>query len=622
MGRALTIGLAILVACCGSDAAADSTRMRGVDAQHAGAVPDSPLRPPLRIRWQVDTAEPVGEVYVHQGRVFAIHRRMPEDARYLVARSLQTGAELWRRQIRTGEVAADDGHVFYGETVPEAQLARVQGLDPASGAVQWTREFPDAAGLGSGLTPDGGQLFFHTDHYSSSRMHALRQSDGAPLWTAENLGGGTVAPALDGDRVYAALSSGETTAVNRATGTVAWHHGTSSTGGGGWLPVLHGGLLYAGSGTVFDAATGKLAGEWHGGGWLSFAGDVGVHQYEGTARAFGPGWADTRWQNASSTARLVVGDHVYGGSGYYDAKMVHALRLSDGVADWCHLVKAPGSVLTTEAQANSIEAVAAGDGVLMVRAGDSLIAFENGGTGNGGCQTGPGGAQPTPSPSSSEPGAGLRYPPPGAGPGLTIAVSRRLLLLGARTNLTGRLSGVPVDSGTRVVIDLDEFPYDDRWKEAGAGRLDPGGTFAFKYKPRRNARIRARLAGSDVVSAPLEVLADFPFRAQVFGRRSAHPRVRWTIYAFPGAKIRKRRVFAYLSRGKTAPWRRVDARRWQRRRRRWVSVDLRYPAGSLGRRSYWLVCTRERVSDGFGETLEFDRRCGDRVIPHSATPTG
>lgn len=50
-------------------AAADETTGFLVDPQHSGAVPDSPLVPPLRPRWQANLGTPVSTVLATGGRI-------------------------------------------------------------------------------------------------------------------------------------------------------------------------------------------------------------------------------------------------------------------------------------------------------------------------------------------------------------------------------------------------------------------------------------------------------------------------------------------------------------------------------------------------------------------------
>ena len=119
------------------------------------------------------------------------------------------------------------------------------------------------------------------------------------------------------------------------------------------------------------------------------------------------------------------------------------------------------------------------------------------------------------------------------------------------------------------------------------------------------------------MSPPTEVLADFPARLRVLDRGGAHPRVRYTILAFRKARARRKVIHAYVSDGKSKPWRRVDSRRASRLRRASATWVLRFPHGRLRRNDHWFICWREPTSDGFGRPLPVDRVCGNRRISRS-----
>jgi hypothetical protein len=605
----LGVVIVLVLAFAPSALAADATRMTGVDAQHTGAVPDSPLQPPLRLRWSLDLGRYTWQALVDGGRLHTLEQAPGQDS-FVVARDLGDGHVLWSRTYPFASggarnIATDGGRVFVLNVHDGGdgdKVLRVEALDPVSGALQWAREILTQQGSSSSLTVDGGAIYLLGDDYSST-AYALRQSDGSTIWRTPDLTSGMSTPVVDGSRVYVSLSGGNTFALDRASGAVAWSSTTPISGGGGWDPTLWGGRLYGNDGFVLDPGSGAKVGEWHTGP-LSVAGDVGIESTSDGVRAFGPSYETTRW-TMPHQARFIAGDHAYGGD-YAAMEAIYSARLSDGESDWCHAFNGE----TIGGYHRPPQPLAAGNGVLIAEAGVRLGAFENGGTGSTGCV-------PTDEgPRLEAAAAGPEYPPPSSSPGIALKVGRRNLLLGQRTNLTGRVSGVAITPDTRVAIDLDEYPYSDRgWHRAARSPVNPDGTFAFKFAPRRNSRLRARLVGSDLRSPALEVLADFPFRLRVKDRGGPHPRVRYTVYAFRNARARRKVIHAYVADGETGAWRRVDSRRATRRRRASVTWVLRFPRGRLGREDHWFVCWREPTSDGFGEPLPVDRRCGDRRIP-------
>ena len=109
--------------------------------------------------------------------------------------------------------------------------------------------------------------------------------------------------------------------------------------------------------------------------------------------------------------------------------------------------------------------------------------------------------------------------------------------------------------------------------------------------------------------------ADYPWRVRVRGAGTRRPRLKATVYVFRKAKIRRKRVYAYVARGRTEPWRLVASHRWQHKERRSISVSFRYPRGRLGKGDHWMLCVPERTPDAFGRPTEIERICGQKEIP-------
>jgi outer membrane protein assembly factor BamB len=163
------------------------------------------------------------------GQIFAL------DARSNVsAYDAGTGERYWRynmtpadeeRGALGGGLAFNNGVLYvttgYGD---------VFAMEPDTGAVIWKRA------LGSPLrgapTVDRGRLFAVT---IDNRLQALDASDGSVLWQhvgiVESAGLlGSASPAVQGDIVVVAYSSGELFALRRSNGRVAWVDSLSGRG--------------------------------------------------------------------------------------------------------------------------------------------------------------------------------------------------------------------------------------------------------------------------------------------------------------------------------------------------------------------------------------------------------
>lgn len=613
--RLLPAVLAALAAAPGPALAADETTNHRIDAQHSGGAPDSPVTPPLRMRWRADLGRLQSNVIVAGNRVFYV--RQPSTGLKLTALDVASGRELWSQDVTPWVLLAyDEGRLYAVGSVGEHGEADVlaRALDPATGAELWSKQFEESYGLGWFPTAAGGQLFF-VGHSGYSHLYGLRGSDGASLWPRQSLSsGGHSSPAVDDTSVYVSLAGHQTYAFERSTGELRWHNAGCCTGGGGTNPIVRDGLVYAERGLVHRASDGLIVGREIRY-FPFFLGDGGVQLSDQALRGFGPDLATTRWQVAYDTsdvtAPLPAGSHVFLGGTSHSGPLLRVLRNSDGGEAWCQRLEFPPGSESSQSSDYQTPPVAAGNGVVIVSVGYGLAAFESGGQPS---TCGEPGRTPATAP-PRQPAATAVSPTAAAGPALRLSVGRRKLYLGQRTNVAGALRGMPGLGGHAVALELDEWPFDDRWVVAERLRTAPDGTFAAKLEPRRNVRIRARLvADPRATTNPIEVFADFPWRARVRGRGGPRPTIVLEVAAFRGAQIRRKRVYGYLTRGRTRPWRLVARKRWTLTRRS-ATVRLRYPRGRLGRRDHWLVCVPERVPDAFGRPSEIERRCGARTLP-------
>jgi outer membrane protein assembly factor BamB len=581
--------------------AADETTQYRVNPQHSNSVPDSPLQPPLKLRWQANLGRLASNVVVAGGRVFYV--RHPGTGLEITGLRASDGAMLWsrtwvQRTFGLNGLAFDGGRLFFVRyhSADYPYDVHVEAIDPATGATIWNRNIPAAYGAGSNPTVAGGELYLLADP-GSSKLYALRQSDGADRWPPKILSSGDDSkPSLDGANVYVSLAGAQTYAFDRGTGAERWHYSGCCTGGGGTTTMVFGGRLFAQDGLIHDTGNGLVVGSWWSGGLPTWSGDYGVAHGYNKLRGFGPSYETTRWEFAideytSLSLPLIAGSHAYTTTTDFSPYELMALRLSDGARVWCQRIEQPPGTESGSAPSP----VAAGHGLLFVSNGYGLAAFESGGA---------------PSDCSGSP---LTDGSP-AGPALRLTVRRRSLRLGQRTKVVGRLSGLPDLGGRTIAIDLDAWPFDGKFKRAARRKTASDGTFAFKYAPRRNAQLRARLIGGPrLVSRPVEVYADFRMTVRKRHAGGSRPRLRVRIYAFPRAQVLRRRVYGYLARG-TKPWRRVARGHWQLGKRS-ARVTLRYPRGRLRPGDRWLVCTRERKPDAFGRPRAIDPLCGRRMLP-------
>src|SRR4051794_22518831 len=107
--------------------------------QHDGELTDSPLRPPLAVRWDVRLGTVTSNVVVADGRVIFV-RTDATNAPQLTALDVASGAHLWSVATPAARIAYDGGRVF------ATQGTGVAAFSAQSGAPLWTRDPPASYG--------------------------------------------------------------------------------------------------------------------------------------------------------------------------------------------------------------------------------------------------------------------------------------------------------------------------------------------------------------------------------------------------------------------------------------------------------------------------------------------
>jgi outer membrane protein assembly factor BamB len=590
--RALVLALLASLAAPAAAPAADETLTPRVDALRTGYVAGSPLEPPLRLRWQANLGQVASVPVVTAGKV--VYVRNPGTGRSITALDAATGATAWDVPLAGSaypELSAADGRLL----VSAAEWLYV--LDLQTGRELWRKRYetgyPEGYASSYAVGRDG--VVYAIRDTGTATLYALRGSDGAQLWTARIISGTSTGPTVDDTTVYVVQGAGVVQAFDRATGAERWAYRTCCTGGGGGFGVRTGGVLLASASepVAHDVRNGQVVGGFTGG-LPHVTPSLLVHPMSNGVRATGHD-GSPRWTwSPDPYAQLGVATVTPGAVVVTAEDGVLTLDPASGRPTWCAApVAPPGSGTFPQ-----LGGVAAGQGLLVVGFGYGLFAFENGGT-EAGCE--PVAPPPPPAPATTGSGSGS----------VALRAGRTDLLLGERTRLTGT-----APPGATVRLQVDLHPFDDRWETGETLRAAADGTFAAFASPPRNLRIRA-VAGEQA-SAPVTIWADFPATLRVLRGGSARPRLRFEVGALPGAKIRRRRVVFYLARRGQAEPRRIAAKRWQVRAKRFVRVTHTYPRGSLRRTDRWLVCTREPPGgDGFGRPSPLDALCGAPRLPLS-----
>ena len=258
---------------------------------------------------------------IADGRIFVIeYDSAAEGGWQLRALDRVSGRSLWSQSIaKPNEGSADkmalaysDGSVFV--VTPDSVAL---GFDASDGRQLW-RHYLGGESSTTPIAVDGTLFVTVEDRYDFAKgsLYALDGGDGSTQWSRVHAVHGSAAPALVGDRVYAASSCGTPAAFDRHTGaTVA--SAPCNNGLLGEQLSVHGQRIYAGGmvhtldGTPLDVS-GPL--DWRALEPHSFAGALTLYRNGSRLQAEDVRTGVIAWEFSDRgkwmTPPLIVGDRV------------------------------------------------------------------------------------------------------------------------------------------------------------------------------------------------------------------------------------------------------------------------------------------------------------------------
>ena len=350
-----------------------------VTPDHAGAISFKSMSFPTSSTWTIDLGGQPSYALIADGKVFVTVKVGLGSATgsQLIALDQATGHTVWGPiQLPQGWAfpAYDGGKVFV-ITSFGAGPGTLQAYDAETGAIDWTTTF--AQGIFFETAPTAANGFVYLVGASGGPiLFGVDEGSGSIVWQQSALSGTGSTPAVTSQGVYiAAVCS--TDGFAPMTGVSLFADNTGCSGGGGATAVVANNVLYS---LVGDLANGIYVNATTGAQLGTFTADVvpavnsttGFFLQSGTLNAQSLTDYSTLWSFRGDgglvTSPIIVENAVIVGS---SSGQVYALDAATGAQLWT--ANAGGAI--SAGNGNVISALAAGDGLLVVPAGNTLSAF-------------------------------------------------------------------------------------------------------------------------------------------------------------------------------------------------------------------------------------------------------
>lgn len=350
-----------------------------ITPDHAGAISFKSMSFPTSSTWSVDLGGQPSYALIADGKVFVTVKVGLGSATgsQLIALDQATGHTVWGPiQLPQGWAfpAYDGGKVFVITSFGIGP-GTLQSYDAETGALDWTTTFVQGIAFETGPTAANGFVYL-VGGSGGPILFAVDEGSGSIVWQQSALSGTGSTPAVTSQGVYiAAVCS--TDGFAPMTGVSLFADNTGCSGGGGATAVVANNVLYSligdlGNGIYVNATTGAQLGTFTADVVPAVNSTTGFFLQSGTLNARSLSDYSTLWSFRGDgglvTSPINVDQAVIVGS---SSGQVYALDAATGAQLWTANV---GGAITA-GNGNVISGLAAGDGLLVVPAGNTLSAF-------------------------------------------------------------------------------------------------------------------------------------------------------------------------------------------------------------------------------------------------------
>jgi outer membrane protein assembly factor BamB len=355
-----------------------------INPSHSGAITFQSASLPTAPLWTVNVGGSPSYALIADG-VVVVTVAINGNTQ-LIALNQTTGATAWGPIQIAGNANAtyDQGTVFVlSNQGPGVNPGLMQAFDAATGTQKWTAELTGQYGFTSGPTALNG--FVYTGGAGiGGTTYAVNEGTGAIAWTARVENGDDSTPVVTNDGVYFDYVCEQITDFEPTTGAIIWSHSGLCEGGGGGTAVSANGILYAPSsdggqsdaGITLDAETGGALSSYVASYAPALGSQMGFFLQGGTLGGISLSSSTVQWtftgDGMLDTSPILVNQYVFVGS---SSGNLYALDAATGSQLWAQNLNAPLPAGAGFDAGIPLSGLSAGDGLLIVPAGNKVSAF-------------------------------------------------------------------------------------------------------------------------------------------------------------------------------------------------------------------------------------------------------
>ena len=349
---------------------------------HTGVINFNAVTLPPPLKWSVNLGGTPSYALTAAGRVYVTVNVTANTQ--LSALDQVTGATLWGPVSIAGSTSAayENNTVFVQSS--SGMTGMMQAYDAATGALKWSTVLPTQYSFSSPPTAANGMVFTGGAG-SGGTVYAVNQTTGVIVWMQSVANGDSSSPAVSLDAVHVVYPC-QTYSFRPSTGKPIWQNNTGCSGGGGATAVVANNVLYAPNGfgiyngSTFNASSGTLLGSYVSDNPPAIDATRGFFLQTNTLRGITLANNTITWSFAGdgllNTSPIVVNSgvnsYVFVGS---SSGNLYAVDAVTGVQLWTANVGAAIPNGSGWGARMPISSITAGNGLLLVPAGNTLTAY-------------------------------------------------------------------------------------------------------------------------------------------------------------------------------------------------------------------------------------------------------